>query len=398
MKVIVMGAGINGVLSAYFLALKGYEVVVLERGSELGAGCSYANGGQLSFSHIEPFSSKASFWAILRAILRRNSFLAVDNKFSADNFGLFYKFARNYGDFKARKIAKKLFALGQESRLALAEILAAENIDFDYKNEGILHFFSSKGAFEAAKKQADFQNSLGDDVRVMSAQECLEKEPVLQENRLLGGVFHGGDASGDALKFARALTKICQEKYGVKFVFDCNIRNILSNGRRITGINAFDEVYVGDAYVCALGAYGGDLLRGVGVVSEIFAVKGYSLSIPCDEEFLAPNLALTDPENKIVYSRLGNVFRAAGAVEICQGDGFNERLIEFLKSKIRASFSDFGNIEKAEIWRGDRPFRPDCLPLIGGVSKYPNLFLNFGHGHLGWTMSAGSGKMLSREI
>ena len=196
--------------------------------------------------------------------------------------------------------------------------------------------------------------------------------------------------------FTKSLEKICREKYGVVFEYDVDVRNIFTNFEKVTGINTSKGVFVANKYVYALGAYSNKLLTGIKINAQIYPLKGYSLSINSDEEFIAPNMALTDTENKIVYSRLGNVFRAAGTVEACWlRKSKNKKHVNFLKKTLFATFSDFGNFNEIKDWSGFRPFRPNSIPLICEVKKYGNLVLNVGHGSLGWTLSAASGKILA---
>ena len=401
MKVIVLGAGVIGVVSAYFLARAGHQVIVIEKNSSAGEGCSYANGGQLSYSHIETWATKTSLSSMLKAAFLPNSFLTISD-FTSKEFWRFAKeFYKNSSVQKSQENSQKLFALTSYSREALKQIINEEaDLSFDYKNNGILHFFRDAKKLEKAVKGVETYNSLGCKTQVLSAEECLKKEPSLiklfDEKRLAGGIFYEDDASGNSAIFTKALTKICQEKYGVIFEWSTDVKNILTNHKKITGINTSKGVFVADKYVYALGASSTKLLSGIKVETKIYPIKGHSLSMPCDEEFVAPKLALTDPENKVVYSRIGNVFRMAGTVDFCGlKSSKNKGQIFFLKKVVKASFSDFGNFNRLEEWCGFRPFRPNSIPLICEVKKYGNLFLNTGHGSLGWTMSAGSGKILA---
>jgi len=404
MKVIVLGAGVIGVTTAYFLARAGHQVVVLEKNSVSGLGCSYANGGQLSYSHIETWANKNSFFNFGKAALKPNSWLSISDFANKDFIKWAWKFFKNSSAKQSQQNSEKLFVLSSHSRNALLEIIKEEQgIKFNYKQSGILHFYRNQKKFETAIKEAEFHSSIGCRSQILSAEECIKKEPTLvklfDEEKLAGGIFYGDDASGNPALFIKALEKICREKYGVVFEYDADIKNILTNHKKITGINTSKGVFVGNKYIYALGAYGNKLLRGVGVESQIYPLKGYSLSIDADHEFIAPNLALTDSENKIVYSRLGNVFRAAGTIEACGLKNHkNKKHIKFLHNTLRATFSDFGNINELAEWFGFRPFRPNSIPLICEVKKYGNLFLNTGHGLLGWTLSAGSAKIMADLI
>ncbi|MFT5703705.1 MAG: D-amino-acid dehydrogenase [Rickettsiales bacterium] len=403
MKVIVLGSGINGVLSAYFLARAGCEVTVLEKEAQSAAGCSGSNGGQLSFSHCEPWSSKASLMSFLKAAISPNSFLSIPELPNKEFFIWALEFFKNSRPSKSIKIAKKNLKLGNFSKQVLNEILSKEKIDFCYKNEGTLHFYRDEKIFNKAIIEAKTQKSLGSNIEILSAEECVKKEPtltkILDEKVLRGGIFFKDDASGDCSSFIKGLESICKNKLGVKFHYNCEVKNLLTNGKKITGINTPEGVFVGNAYLDCLGAFGNSLLKGIKIDPKIYPVKGYSLSIPTDELFLAPNMALTDPANKIVYSRLGNVFRAAGTVEICNlKNEFNQKNINFLKNVVRDTYSDFGDLKNAKEWSGFRPYRPECLPLVCKSTKYGNLFLNIGHGSLGWTMSFATSRIISNII
>ena len=404
MKVIVLGAGVIGVTTAYFLARAGHEVVVIEKNSEPGLGCSYANGGQLSYSHIETWASKSSFLSLIKAAFTPKSFLSFPDLRNKEFLRWLYQFFKNSSKKNSHKNSRKLFTLSHLSKEALKDILKTEeNIQFDYQNNGTLHFYRTKKNFEAAIKEAEFHESFGCKAKILTAQECVKKEPtlvkILDEGKLAGGIFYDMDASGNSFLFTKALAKICKDKYNVNFHYDTKITNILTNFKKITGIKTEDEVLVADKYVYACGAYGNSLLEGVRVDPMVYPLKGYSLSIDANDEYIAPKIALTDSENRVVYSRIGNIFRAAGTVEICGlGDNKNDEHLKFLLKSIKSTFSEAGNINKRTDWFGFRPFRPNSTPLICQTKEYDNLFLNVGHGSLGWTLSAGSGKAMEELV
>ena len=404
MKVIVLGAGVIGVTTAYFLARAGHQVIVLEKNTAAGLGCSYANGGQLSYSHVETWADRASLLSMARAAFLPGSFLSISNFGGKNFFKWLREFYKNSLPEIARDNSEKLFALSSHSREVLQWIIAEENnLKFNYKNTGTLHFYCNQKKFDLAIKEAEFYDSIGCEVQVLNIEECVKKEPTLvklfDEKKLIGGIFYESDASGNCALFTQELSKICQEKYGVVFEYGTEVRNIFTNYKKITGINSSKGVYVGHKYVYALGALGNSLLEGIKINSKIYPLKGYSLSIQANKEFIAPNMAVTDCENRIVYSRIGEVFRAAGTIEICGlKANKNKRHLKFLKNKVKATFSDFGNFNQVSEWFGFRPFRPNSIPLICEVKKYENLLINSGHGSLGWTLSAASGKILADLI
>ena len=401
MKVIVLGAGVIGVTTAYFLARDGHEVIVIEKNPSAAQGCSYANGGQLSYSHIETWAQSNSTLSSLKTILKAQSFLSFCELSNKKFWSWMWQFYKNSKQDKARSNSEKLLQLANFSKVTLSKILSQESdIKFDYKNNGILHFYRDKKKFDAAAREAQFYGELGHRAKILTAEDCVKKEPtlvkLLDEKKLAGGIFYENDASGNCAAFVSCLEKICREKYGVVFEYNTEVRNLFTNYKKITGIHTNKSVFTADKYVCALGATGSKLLCGIGIEDSVYPLKGYSLSIDTNEEFVAPSMALTDPENRIVYSRQGKIFRAAGTLELCGLKAAkNKKNIELLKNTIRGTFSDFGNINEVEEWSGFRPFRPNSLPLICEVKKYGNLLINSGHGSLGWTLSAASGKILS---
>jgi D-amino-acid dehydrogenase len=403
MKIVVLGAGITGVTTAYMLAKMGCEVTVLEKNQSSGLECSHANGGQLSFSHAEPWSSKASTFSILKAAIKPNSFVSIKDLKNTEFLKWSLRFISNSRKKHVESIATKLLNIGAYSRTVLEQILKEEKIDFCYSKKGILHFYRNKRLFDKAIKQAKFQEKLGCKINILNSEECVKKEPTLinlqDENKLAGGIFFKDDASGDPFLFINALEWICKNNLNVNFVHNCQVKNLLTNFKKVTGVNTSQGVFQADAYVNTLGGYGNVLLKGIGVNTNIYPLKGYSLSIPTDKMFMAPKMALTDTENKIVYSRLGNTFRAAGTIEACNLSlNNNPKNLNFLRNTIKSTYCDFGDMANAKEWFGFRPYRPDCLPIVGKVEKYGNLFMNSGHGSLGWTNSFASAKIISDKI
>jgi D-amino-acid dehydrogenase len=403
MKIIIMGAGIIGVTTAYFLAKQGNEVIVLEKGASSGLGCSYANGCQLSYSHTDPLASIESLKLLLKSFFQKNSFLYVRKFFNKDFFMWAIEFLKNC-KLDQSKNEQKLLAISTHSKLVLASLLSEEvDIKFDYNDSGILYFYRTEKIFQKAITFAKAQKLIGHNVKILNKEECVKKESTLvklyDDNKLAGGILYKEDASGDCFLFLKSLEKICKEKYGVKFLYNVDIKNIFTNYKTITGVNTSAAVFTADKYVYALGAYENNLLKGISIKSKIYPFKGYSLSTPSNQSFIAPKTSITDKENKIVYSRVGETFRAAGVFEI---NGFKadkgKNQLNFLYSNISSTFSDFGNINKTLEWCGFRPFRPNSIPLICEVKKYENLFLNTGHGHLGWTLACGSADILAKII
>ena len=404
MKVIVLGAGVIGVSTAYFLAKSGHEVVVIDKSNNSAEGCSNSNGGQLSYSHIETWSNKNSLISMAKNAFSPSSYLYLNDFSNKKFYSWIGEFIKNSSQENSIKNSQNLFKISTLSKSLMLELLSEEpslqnGKSFDLSQKGILHFYRNKKTFEKEIKQIEKFNFTAGDVEILSIEDCLKKEPNLtklsDEKNLAGGIFFKGDASGDCHKFTQQIEKICKEKYDVKFIFDCDIKNLLTNYKKITGINTSNGVLVADKYIYALGASSLSLLEGIGIETKIYPIKGYSLSIKCDENFIAPNMTMTDNENKIVYSRLGNIFRVAGTIEMSGNNlTLNKKNLNFLYNNVQKTFADFGDIKTAKEWVGMRPFRPNSIPLIGDFHKFPNLLINSGHGSLGWTNSLASAKII----
>ncbi len=378
MDVIVMGSGVIGVTTAYLLAKDGHKVKVIDRAFEPARETSFANGAQLSFSHIEPLSYKHSLKQFIAGLIKPGSFLTL-GRIDKNLIRLISGLIKNSGKKKSLKIAKNLFEIGDISRKTLNQLIKDEGIDFNYTNTGTLHIFRTNKSFASAKKFSKFQKSIGEKLEILSLMGCVEKEPTLikmvESRTLKGGIFYPNDASGDPYLFSKELAKICIEKYGVEFSFDDPIKNILTDSKKITGVNCKNGVYRADKYIYCLGISGLPLLKGINIETGIFPTLGASLSLPVDPGDVAPKMALTDTDNRMVYSRIGSTFRAAGGICITKVDGVEKKMFKFIKKRLRDTFLSYGSVEKALQWKNYRPSRSNSTPLICNVEKYQNLYL-----------------------
>jgi D-amino-acid dehydrogenase len=413
MKIIVLGAGVIGVSTAYYLASQGHKVIVLEKNNEPAHGCSFANGAQLSYSHTKTWAEDLSFSKFVKNTLNPSSFASL-KKFDKETIKWLIKFNKNSARKNAVLNSQNLYSIAVYSKDLMKILLEKESqqdsswVDgrnFNYRKNGILHFYRNKVAFD--KDIANIQYNLlsGNRPIVFSANQCIEHEAnlvkLLDKKQLAGGIYYPDDASADSFLFTKNLAKLCVEKYGVEFHYNVEVKNLLTNYQKITGVNTGDNVYVADAYIYALGAISNKLLSGIKIKTDILPVKGYSLSIKCNEEYIAPTTCLTDIEKRIVYSRIGSVFRVGGIAEFASTDIHKNSFskpIKFLKNNLLSSFSNYGDMDSCIQWSGFRPLRPNSIPLICNSKKYPNLFLNTGHGSLGWTLALASGKIMSDLI
>jgi D-amino-acid dehydrogenase len=397
-KVLVLGAGVIGVTSAWYLAQAGHEVLVTDRQSQPGMETSYANGGQISASHAEPWAKPSVVPKILRWLGREDAPLLFRPRadWAQWEWGLRFlleclpgRFARN---------CRALAGLAAYSRDCLRALRQSTDIAYDHLARGILHFATDARDFEVLARSAEAMRALGIDRQVKSAPECLALEPALKdsEDPVTGGVYTRGDESGDACRFTQELAHMAAER-GVSFRFSSSVQAIEAAGGEVSGVRLADESVKADAYVVALGSYSPLLLKPLGLRIPVYPLKGYSVTLQLGPEHaaVAPTVSLTDEAHKIVISRLGNRLRAAGTAELAGYDTTaNSVRCTAIARRVHELFPGLGGITAHESWTGLRPATPNNVPIIGRT-RLRKLFLNTGHGTLGWTLACGSGKALA---
>jgi D-amino-acid dehydrogenase len=401
MRVIVLGAGVIGTTSAWYLARAGHQVTVVDRQPEAALETSFANGGQISVSHSEPWANPTAPLKILRWLGRDDAPLLFRARADLGEWLWGLRFVVECLPGRARSNTEAAFALALYSREQLHQLRRDTAISYDAKTSGILHLYEERREFEHAIGTTKALRARGLEVEVKTPAECLQIEPALEHSRvgIVGGVYAASDESGDAQLFTKNLADLCRAE-GVAFRFNVSVRGLEAGRGAIERVVIDDEAGIeeslrSDAYVVALGSYSPLLLRQVGVSIPVYPVKGYSITLPLDSASVAPQISLTDHARKIVLSRLGDRLRVAGTAELNGYDTeMNERRCQALVKRCFEWFPKAGRPEGAQLWTGLRPATPTNLPLIGR-SKYPNLFLNTGHGTLGWTLACGSGRALA---
>lgn len=401
MRIIVMGAGIIGVASAWYLARAGHEVTVLERNAGAARETSFGNGGQISVSHAEPWANPGAPWKLLRWLGREDAPLLF--RLRADwlqwRWGL--KFLMQCPAARSRHNMIQLLNLGTYSRASLQALRTELGIDYDHLTRGILHFYTSPKEFEAAQEPARIMRELGCERQVIGPDEAIRLEPALAHigPQLAGATYTSADESGDVHRFTTALAAHARQR-GVTFRYGVRIQALRAEGGRMTGVEIADEeggyeTLCADAYVLALGSFSAALARQVGVDLDIYPAKGYSATLPVLDPALAPSVSLTDDEYKLVFSRFGDRLRVAGTAEL-NGESLalNPVRCAALVRRTLELFPGVSRPELARFWAGLRPATPGNVPYIG-ASAVQGLFLNTGHGTLGWTHGCGSGRALA---
>ena len=395
MKICILGSGVIGVTSAYMLASRGHEVTVIDRNDAPAKECSFANGGQLSYSHAEPWANPGVFRKLLKWMVMDDAPLVFRPALDRHWFRWGALFLYNCLPARTRAHSEAHLRLGMYSRKQMQAIMADTNIDFDYKNEGITHVFTEEKSFNCAKKQADFQASLGCEETILTTEQVLEREPSLAHanDTIIGGIYAGHDASGDIHQFTLKLAEYCEKKFGTKFIYNKDIRRLHVDHGKISHVATAEGYEKGyDAYVLCLGAYSPIQLRNLGLHVPIYPMKGYSITFNANEH--VPNASVTDDARKIVYSRLGDRMRVAGTAEFARyDDTVKAKRINAILRGVKHMFPKADLSEVTE-WACLRPSTPDGPPIIGST-PYDNLYVNTGHGTLGWTQAAGSARLLA---
>lgn len=399
MRIVVLGAGLIGVNSAWFLAADGHDVVVVDRQPGPARETSFANGGQISTSHAEPWANPATPLKALKWMGREDSPLLW--RWSADpaqwEWGL--RFLRECCPGRTRENIRAILALALDSRARLKALRRELGLEYDCLERGILHFYTDAAEFEHAIPQAALMREFGCERIVKTADECRAIEPALADAPIVGGTFTADDESGDAQRFTAALAERCAAR-GVAFRYDTPLIGLeAAGGRVVAAHSANGEKLVADAFVVALGSHSPTYLRPLGVRIPVYPAKGYSVTIPLEAAALAPTVSLTDDGAKLVFSRLGNRLRVAGTAEFAGYDTtLNTARIDALLRRVRQIFPRLASADSGvERWTGLRPATPNNVPIIGRA-RLDNLYLNTGHGTLGWTMAAGSGHLLAELV
>lgn len=397
MRVVVLGAGLVGVASAWYLREDGHEVTVIDRQPGVALETSFANGGQISTSHAEPWANPGTPAKVLRWLGREESPLLWRLRADAAQWAWGLRFLRECTPGRTRRNIVAILRLALYSRALLKELRPALGLEYDQQERGILHFYTDAAEFAHALPQAELMRQYGCQRVVKSAAECLVIEPALAGSTvpIVGGTYTADDESGDAHKFVVTLAARAAQR-GVAFLHGRTVTALSVAGGAVAGVRLDNGATVtADAYVGALGSYTPQLLRPTGIHLPVYPAKGYSVTIPLAADSVAPTVSLTDDGHKIVFSRLGDRLRVAGTAEFTGYDtSINTVRCAAIVKRTLALFPHAGIGPNVEYWAGLRPATPSNVPVIG-ATRLTNLYLNTGHGTLGWTMACGTGRLLA---
>ncbi|MDR7009640.1 D-amino acid dehydrogenase [Paraburkholderia strydomiana] len=399
MKVFILGAGITGITTAYFFAREGHDVTVIERHAEAGAETSFANGGQLSYSYVAPLAEPSVIGKLPSLLMDRHSPLRFKPALDPVQWRWCLAFLAACTSRASLQTTVDLLRLGVYSRQLVNEIAEAERIAFDHEHTGKLVLYRDSNGFAAARRQMEFQNAHGCEQHAVSPAECAAIEPALREQvrHLAGGIFTPSEESGDCRTFCVALAGVLKDRYGVEFLFDTSIRSFVTRRAATDSVDAVDTSrgrIDGELFVACLGAGGVRLLDLPGLRVPVYPLGGYSLTAP-SVAGAAPRVSITDTHHKMVYATLGERLRIAGMVDIGPIAARSQRArVEVLRRQAEAFLPHAARYDEAEVWTGMRPATPSGKPIIG-PTRYRNLWLNTGHGALGFTLACGTGALVA---
>jgi D-amino-acid dehydrogenase len=402
---IVLGGGVVGINTAYWLLRAGKSVCVIDRQPAAGLETSFANGGQVSVSHAEPWANPSAPFKVLKWLLKGDAPLLFRPRLDVHQWVWLAKFLVDCLPHRADRHTAEIVKMATESRGLIQQIRGEEGFHYDERTKGILHFYRDKREFDAAIPVAELMRKYGCDRKVISTDEVVEIEPAFAEKRheIVGATYTAADESGDALKFTQALAQVC-EKRGATFLYNHQV-TALDAGRHdgevrgveVSGPDGYRTLKARDIVV-SMGCWSAPFLRPYGVALNIYPAKGYSVTIPTNGSNTTPVTSLTDDEHKIVYSNLGGRLRVAGTAEL---SGYSRDLnitrCQAIVQAVKNLFPHAGDFDRATFWTGLRPATPSNIPYVGRT-RYRNLWLNTGHGTLGWTLGAGSGARIANMI
>ncbi len=399
MKVLVLGAGVIGVTAAYELAGAGHDVTVVDRQPAPALETSYANAGEVSPGYSAPWAGpgvplKAIKWLAMhhRPLVIRPH---VDMAFIAWVLAMLRNCtAGRYAVNKTRMVR-----LAEYSRDCLRALRAGTGIAYDERMQGTLQLFRTQKQFDSSASDIAVLRESGVAFELLDRAGCIRHEPALTHvrDKFVGGLLLPGDETGDCFKFTQRLAALAAER-GVAFRFGTTIHGIARNGAIVDGVATDGGTLTADAYLVALGSYSPLLLGPIGVRIPVYPVKGYSITVPIVDAAGAPESTVMDETHKVAVTRLGDRIRVGGTAELA---GYTLKLHEARRKTLSHVVSDLfpkgGDVSRAEFWCGLRPMTPDGTPVIG-ATPIANLFLAIGHGTLGWTMAAGTGRVLADVI
>jgi D-amino-acid dehydrogenase len=395
MRVIVLGSGVVGVSTAYYLARAGHEVTVIDRQAAAGLETSFANAGQISPGYASPWAAPGIPMKAVKWLFQRHAPLAIRPDGSLFQLQWMWEMYKNCDAGRYAVNKERMVRLAEYSRDCIRALRADTGIDYEGRQQGTLQLFRTQAQFDGAAKDIEVLRQAGVPFEVLTRDQLANAEPALAKvrDKLVGGLRLPNDETGDCQMFTTKLADMARA-LGVRFEFGVDIRAIESQGDQITGVRTDKGTFTADRYVVALGSHSRLLLKQFFRV-PVYPLKGYSITVPITDAAQAPVSTILDETYKIAITRFEDRIRVGGMAEIAgYSKALNPRRRETLEMVVTDLFPGGGDVSKASFWTGLRPMTPDSTPIVG-ATPLRNLFLNTGHGTLGWTMACGSAAVIS---
>jgi len=399
MKVLVLGSGVIGVSSAYQLALAGHEVTVVDRQPAAAMETSYGNAGEVSPGYSSPWAGPGVPLKAVKWLLMHHRPLVIRPQLDLALVRWGASMLRNCTSARYDLNKSRMVRLAEYSRDCLRELRAQTGIRYDERMQGTLQLFRTQAQLDGTAADIAVLQRDGVPFELLDRDGCIRHEPALAavREKFVGGLLLPGDETGDCFKFTQRLAAMAAD-LGVQFRYGTQIRRIESSGVAITGVQTDAGTLRADAYLVALGSHSPLLLKDLGLRIPVYPVKGYSITVPITDAAGAPESTVMDETHKVAVTRLGDRIRVGGTAELA---GYTLKLHEARRQTLAHVVTDLfprgGDVSRAEFWCGLRPMTPDGTPIVG-ATRWPELFLATGHGTLGWTMAAGTARVMAEVI